>query len=150
MPIKPCDPSLVCLKFACLNSLIGRIEGLTQRSWNKRAANKMTKEQRKTSYCMYLARRKNYSTMIISADTVTLWNKQAIWNSGYLILVCAYFQSILFSCTNKMNYLFDGCCQIRHLLNIMQHKRVWNAGGQWAFLILFRARVFISVNKGKI
>lgn len=52
----------------------------------------MTKEQRKTSYCMYLVRRKNYSTVIISADTVTLWSKQAIWNSGHLILVyvCAF------------------------------------------------------------
>lgn len=131
MPIKPCDLSLVCLKFACLNSLIGRIEGLTQRSWNKRAAKKMTKEQRKTSYCMYLVRRKDYSTMIISADTVTLWSKQA----SHLEFrpfnpLCVCFQSILLGCTNKINYLCDECCHVRCLLNIMQHKRVWKAGGQ--------------------
>jgi len=56
---------------------------------------------------LYLVRRKKYSTTVISADTVSLWSKRAIWNSGHLILLFVCFQSISFSYTNKMFCLCD-------------------------------------------
>lgn len=100
----------------------------------------MTKEQRKTSYCMYLVRRKNYSTMVISADTVTLWSKCTIWNSGHLILfVCAFN---LFCLAAQITcYLCDKCCRVSCLQNIMQHIEEHATTDEWIFLISLRATV---------